>query len=263
LAGNVWEADVKISARIGTSLLILAFSCVLAAENVEKAQKKELEAQAKAIIAEAKSLERTGELVGARAKYAESQAMIETNDAADAIKHLDDEIHNRVKDVLSNSRKFYESRKYTEAVAALEEGAKFGASEATVSYNLALSYFQLGERSKAAENLNKSVQSTPDPKRKVKLKQLLTFFTTGENRDRASDKERIEQLNRMLESAGLDASLQDDQPDEEEESFSGADTPPTPVSFVYRTRWTQREFGFQRSCDFRPCELRRVEWTAH
>jgi tetratricopeptide (TPR) repeat protein len=230
LAGNVWEADVKISARIGTSLLILAFSCVVAAENVEKAQKKELEAQAKAIIAEAKSLERTGELVGARAKYAESQAMIETNDAADAIKHLDDEIHNRVKDVLSNSRKFYESRKYTEAVAALEEGAKFGASEATVSYNLALSYFQLGERSKAAENLNKSVQSTPDPKRKVKLKQLLTFFTTGENRDRASDKERIEQLNRMLESAGLDASLQDDQPDEEEEPFSGADTPATPVS---------------------------------
>jgi tetratricopeptide (TPR) repeat protein len=113
------------------------------------------------MIAEAKSLERTGELVGARAKYAESQAMIETNDAADAIKHLDDEIHNRVKDVLSNSRKFYESRKYTEAVAALEEGAKFGASEATVSYNLALSYFQLGERSKAAENLNKSYRARP------------------------------------------------------------------------------------------------------
>src|SRR5438270_8066553 len=211
------------------SIVLLSYS--LLAENVEKAQKKELEAQAKAIIAVAKTLERTGELVGARAKYAESQAMIETNDAADAIKHLDGEIHNRVKDALSNSRKLYDSRKFMEAVAALEEGAKFGASESTVSYNLALSYYQLGERSKAVENLNKSVQSMPDPKQKIKLRQLLTFFTTGENHDRVAEKDRIDQLNRMLESAGLDASLQDEQGAEVEESFSEADTPPVaPVS---------------------------------
>ena len=73
---------------IGTGILIFVLSCGLAAENAEKAQKKELEAQAKAIIVEAKSLEKSGELVEARTKYTESQAMIETNDAADAIKHL-------------------------------------------------------------------------------------------------------------------------------------------------------------------------------
>jgi tetratricopeptide (TPR) repeat protein len=113
----------------------------------------------------------------------------------------------------------------------LEEAAKFGASLSTVSYNLALSYYQLGERSRAVESLNKSVQSTPDPKQKVKLRQLLTFFTTGENRDRASDKDRIEQLNRMLDSAGLDASLQDEEGAEEEGSFSDAGTPSVaPVS---------------------------------
>ncbi len=41
----------------GTVLLMIASSCGLSAENLEKAQKKELETQAKAIIAEAKTLE--------------------------------------------------------------------------------------------------------------------------------------------------------------------------------------------------------------
>jgi len=64
--------------RSGTiAFLILALSCGLAAENLEKAQKKQLETQAKSIIVEAKSLEQSGRLAEARAKYAESQAMIE------------------------------------------------------------------------------------------------------------------------------------------------------------------------------------------
>ena len=55
--------------RSGTiAVLILAFSCGVAAENLEKAQKKQLEAQAKSIIAEAKTLEQSGRLAEARAK---------------------------------------------------------------------------------------------------------------------------------------------------------------------------------------------------
>ena len=60
-------------------------------QQVEKAQKKELEVQAKALIAEAKGLENSGQLVAARTKYTESQPLLEMNEAADAIKHLDDE----------------------------------------------------------------------------------------------------------------------------------------------------------------------------
>ena len=56
---------------ITTTLLVVALSCMLTAENLEKTQKKELEAQAKAAIAEAKSLEKSGHLVETRAKYAE------------------------------------------------------------------------------------------------------------------------------------------------------------------------------------------------
>ena len=225
---------MKTQKWTGTILLSFALCYAAAAENIEKTQKKELEAQAKAIIGEAKSLEKSGELVEARAKYAESQAMIETNDAADAIKHLDDQIHKRVKDALSNSRKLYEARKYKEAVAMLEEGAKLGAFEATVSYNLALCYHQLGERGKAVENLGKSIRGTPDPKENLKLKQLLTFFATGDNHAAATgnDKDRVDQLNRMLESVGLNASLEDELGAEPEESFSDSDSPASvaPVS---------------------------------
>src|SRR3954454_23862638 len=79
--------------RAGAIVFVVAISSVLAADNLEKTQKRELESQAKAIIAEAKSLEQSGQLANARAKYAESQAMIEMKEAAEAIKHLDDEIH--------------------------------------------------------------------------------------------------------------------------------------------------------------------------
>src|ERR1043166_200433 len=94
--------------------IVLAFflPLLLSAENLEKAEKKELEKQAKALISEAKSLEKSGDLVGARDKYTESQSLIEINEATDAIKRLDGEIKNRVKDALNDSRKLYESHRY-------------------------------------------------------------------------------------------------------------------------------------------------------
>ncbi len=44
----------------------------------------------------------------------------------------------------------------------MEEGAKLGESEATLSYNLALCYYRLGERNKAVENLTKAIRGAPD-----------------------------------------------------------------------------------------------------
>ena len=125
--------------KIWTVGLLMFVLCQgLAAENLEKAQKKELEAQAKVVIAEAKSLENSGQLAEARAKFAESQAMIEMKDAAEAIKHLDDEIHTRVKDALKQSHKLYEARKYKEAASLLGENTKLGDSEGALSSSLAL-----------------------------------------------------------------------------------------------------------------------------
>ncbi len=211
-----------------TIFLILALSSALAAaDNLEKTQKKELEAQVRTITAEAQGLQRTGRLAEARTKFAESQALIEMKDVAEAIKHLDEEIHKRVKDTLNESRKLYDARKFKEAAAALDEGMKFQAFQSVLAYDLALCHYQLGDRNKALEYLGKARAGTADPKQKQKLLQLGTFFTTGENALSANDadKNRINQVNRLSESVGVEASLED--LGGEESPLVEADTPTT------------------------------------
>jgi tetratricopeptide (TPR) repeat protein len=211
-----------------TLVAILLLSCgPLTAENLEKTQKKELESQAKAIIAEAKSMEKSGRLADARTKYVESQAMIEMKDAASAIKRLDEELHKRIKEELSRSRKSYEARKYKEAALALEEATKLGSFEGVLSVNLALCYYQLGDRDKAVENLDQAITDTPDPKKKQKLQELMTFLTIGENGKAAAEDEtkQIAQFNHLAELTGFDASLEDEEGAEEETAFSESDLP--------------------------------------
>jgi tetratricopeptide (TPR) repeat protein len=207
--------------------MLLLVCCPLVAENLEKTQKKELESQAKAIIAEAKSMEKSGQLSEARTKYVESQAMIEMKDAEAAIKRIDEEVHKRIKDALSQSHKLYEAHKYKEAALALEESTKLGSFEGVLSANLALCYYQLGDRDKAVENLDEAITDTPDPKKKQKLQELMTFMATGENGNAAAGDEtkQIAQFNRLAELAGFDASLEDEEGAEEETSFSESDLP--------------------------------------
>src|ERR1051325_8967740 len=100
--------------RTTTILPIFLLSCGLTAADLEKTQKKELEAQVKTMTGEAATLEKAGQLAEARIKYTDSQALIEVKQVTDAIKHLDEEIHKRVKDALSASHKLYELRKRSE-----------------------------------------------------------------------------------------------------------------------------------------------------
>lgn len=176
-----------------------------------KNQKKEFEAQVKVMTAEAQRLEKAGKLAEARTKYAESQALIEVKDVSEAIKHLDEEIHKRVKDALGNVRKSYETGKYKQAAASLEDGLKFEAFQPVIAYDLALCYYQLGEREKALEYLLKAKAGTGGPKQKQKLLQVITFFTTKENGAslKDADRERISRVNTLSESIGVDASLED------------------------------------------------------
>ncbi len=198
--------------RIKTILLIFFLCSGLAADNLEKAQKKELEAQVKTMTGEAERLERTGQLAEARAKYAESQALIEVKDVTDALKRLDEEIHKRVKDALNDSHKLYEVRKFKEAAAVLDVAMKLQAFQPVLAYNLALCHYQLGDRNQALEYLRKAKTGTVDPKQKQKLLQLQTFFTTGENglSVNDTDRDRIDRVNNLADSVGLEASLGDE-----------------------------------------------------
>ncbi|HMJ23239.1 MAG TPA: tetratricopeptide repeat protein [Terriglobales bacterium] len=208
--------------RTRTTLLMLLLCSGLAAEDQEKTQKKALEAQVKTMTAEAESLEKAGQLAEARIKYAESQALIEMKGVTDALKRLDEEIQKRVKNTLSDSRKLYELRKFKQAATALDEAMKLQAFQPVLAYDLALCYHQLGERDKALEYLGKAKSGTADPKQKQRLQQLLTFFTTEEIGLALSDsdRDRVIRVNRLAESIGLEASLEDEAG--EETSFSEA-----------------------------------------
>jgi tetratricopeptide (TPR) repeat protein len=217
------KSFVKGLMRTRIVVLILLCGSGLNAENLEKTQKKELEAQVKTIKAEAEGLEKSGQLAEARIKYAESQALIEVKEVTEAIKHLDDEIKKRVKDNLNESRKLYEARKFKEAATVLDAGMKLQAFQPVLAYNLALCYYQLGDRTQALEYLKKARSGTSDPKEKQKLSQLQTFFMTGENgltvNDR--DRERITRVNGLADNVGMEASLEDE--GGSDESFSASD----------------------------------------
>jgi tetratricopeptide (TPR) repeat protein len=240
-----WEQMRNFMRTITTIILAVALSCILAAENLEKTQKKELEAQAKALIAEAKNLEKSGQLPEAREKYAESQAMLDSKEATNAIKHIDDEIRKRVKDSLDSSRKLYESRKYKEAASMLDSNMRLGAMQGTLSYDLAISYYKLGERNKAIENLDTAISDTQDPKEKEKLRELLTYFSVGENGVSisantvgANTKDQVGRINTLIGNVGWETSLEDQNGEEGPEvSFaeSGTATPQAPSPVALKT----------------------------
>jgi tetratricopeptide (TPR) repeat protein len=222
-----------------TIALTFSLCSALLADNLEKTQKKQLEAQVKSMTGDAQKLEKAGQLAEARIKYAESQALIEMKDVTDALKRLDDAIQKRVKEALSKSHKLYESRNFKAAAAALEDAMKLQAFQPVLAYDLALCYHQLGDRGQALEYLRKATTGTIDPKEKQKLTQLLTFFTTGENwiTANASSKDRIVRVNQLSDSIGLEASLEDK--GGIEESFFEDDVPtassPIPVSLKTST----------------------------
>lgn len=221
------------------ALLLISCSAASFAENLEKAQKKQREVQAKFIIAEAKSLEKAGRLADARAKYAESQALIEMKEAAKAIKRLDDEMHKRTKNALNQARKLYEGHKYKEAVSTLEESAKLAGSSSVLSSDFALCYYRLGDRSKALEYLDRAVTETPDPKQKLKLQELMTFIITGENSGASSENQRkqISEFDRLTQEIGVEASLEEGESADNESSFSDTPVPQlvSETSFVATT----------------------------
>jgi len=194
------ESHSKQIRMLAKALSVIILLCIgVSAENLEKTQKKELEAEVKAITAEAAALEKSGQLAAARSKYAKSQALLEVKDVTEAIKHLDEEIRKRAKDSLSASHKLYDSHKFKEAALALDESMKLEAFQSILAYDLALCYYQLGEHTQALEYLGRANAGTGDPKKKQALSQLATFFTTGENRSSIndSDKNRIIRINQL------------------------------------------------------------------
>lgn len=201
-------------------------------DDQEKAQKKALEQQANELITEAKALEKSGQLLEARSRYISSQAFWENKDATDAIKHIDEAIHNRVKDALRQAHKLYDQGQFKSAAEALEQALKLGESTAILSYDLALCYQRTGDNAASLAYLDQAASASPDPKRRLKLLQLRTALVTGEQATALKDvdRTRIDNVNVLVDSIGFEASLDDGPPMlQREPEKSGS--PVVPASF--------------------------------
>lgn len=184
------------------------------ADDQEKAQKKVLEQQANELIKEAKGLEKSGQLIDARSRYVSSQAFWETKDAIQAIKHIDEEIHTRVKDALRQAHKLYDQGQFKPAADALESALKLGESTAILSYDLALCYQRTGDVAASLAYLDQAASACPDPKRRLKIQQLRSALVTGEQTIawKDADRGRIDNVNSLVDSIGFEASLEEGPP---------------------------------------------------
>ena len=197
-----------------TCALLLLTTAVSLADNQEKAEKKALDLQAKAFVKEAKDLEKAGNLLEARARYASSQAFTETKDSTEAIKRIDGEIRKRVKDTLHQARQLYDKGNFKQAAELLETAAKQGGASSAFSHNLALCYRRMGDTAASLGHLDQAVMGTPDPKRKMKLRQLRSALITGEQAAtlKNDERDRINKINQLIESIGFETSVDEAPP---------------------------------------------------
>src|SRR6185369_4766629 len=186
-------------------ILILTFAILLPvprvfADDQEKAQKKALEQQAEELIKEAKALENSGRLLEARSRYATSQAFWETKDATQAIKHIDEAIHNQVKDSLRQAHKLYDQGQFKPAADVLENASKLGESTAVLSYDQALCLHRSGDITTSLAYLDQAASASPDPKRRLKLQQLRSSMITGEKTSslKDADRDRVDTVNVLI-----------------------------------------------------------------
>jgi tetratricopeptide (TPR) repeat protein len=206
------KSAIAISLTLGLFFSLAA--PVALADDQEKAQKKALEQQADELIKEAKVLEKSGQLLEARSRYISSQAFWETKDAIQAIKHIDEEIHNRVKDSLRQAHKLYDQGQYKAAAETLEDASKLGESTAILSYDLALCYHRTGDTATSLAYLDQATSASPDPKRRLKLQQLRSSLVTGEQSIawKDADRGRIDSVNGLVDAIGFEASLDEGPP---------------------------------------------------
>lgn len=198
-------------------LAILGFAWLTPADDLQKSQKKKLESAAKALNDEAKSLEKSGKLVEARLKYAESLRYVELKEASQAISRLDETLKGNTKAALASAQKLFEAGKFREAAQALEDAWSMQTFRPVLAYDLALCYYQLGEHQKAADYLDQAIVGAGVPKVRSRLSQTRTVFITAETPQAPSDstKKQLEMFDHLAESLGNGSSAEDELGDEE------------------------------------------------
>ena len=141
--------------------------------------KKQLEAQAKQVVAEAQSLEQQGKLAEAKDKYIDAEGIVSTADAVTGISRINDEEKQQVESALADARRSYDAGKFSDSIEELQHALEIQPSNAALQYNLALCYLKLGDRANAATHLDYAISDTSKGKQQTELLELRSSVLMG------------------------------------------------------------------------------------
>jgi tetratricopeptide (TPR) repeat protein len=217
---------------------LLSFLVTPASANSEKDAKKEMEREARALIAEAQFLEKSGDLLLARAKYAQSEALFETKYASEGVKHIDKEIHKKIESYLAQAGKSFSGAQFGQGANFLEQGLLLRPAEPALLFDAALVSSRSGDNARTLEYLDRASAAVYKRQDKALIQQWYSITTTGESPAllKGNEIKHLTEFNTLVSKlseaitpaemrvAELD-SLDADAPDTSPQAHSGAKSP--------------------------------------
>jgi tetratricopeptide (TPR) repeat protein len=222
----------RTTGQVGLILFLTAFCPVLLAD-------KSGQNSVKAMLKDAKRLEKSGQLVEARKEYAQSQAFYPTKEAEKGIERVNSKLNDQVRKDLAQAAKLYAAGQFHDAAGTLEGELALETSTAIIQRDLALCAFRQGNSAKALELLGQAIAGTPDPKAREKLLELQGVMMTGETVPSLSkgNAQLLADFNRATFKLGAEATLDDPDPGSDpQQPGDPSDPQPQPQAKAARTK---------------------------
>jgi tetratricopeptide (TPR) repeat protein len=162
--------------------------------------KKDQEAHAKTLTAEAKTLEDKGELKEAEGKYVAAEAVISTGDGRSGLDRIRKAESKKFQGLMAEARTLYDSGKTSEALTKLKEAEPLAAGNPALNYNMALCFSKLGDRSNAVARMDATLATLPEKdKNRAQLEEVRSAMMTGEVPPvlTAEAKQRVDAFNQL------------------------------------------------------------------
>jgi len=154
---------VRVPFVLGLVFLLVSPIPWASAQNGES-DKKQLEAQAKQLIAEGQALEQQGKLPEALDRYVDAEGVFSTREALASIWRTREAENQKVNALLTATRHTYDEAKFGDCAAQLEEGLNIEPANPLVHYDLAACYAKLTDRGQALDHLDQSLGAVMKPK---------------------------------------------------------------------------------------------------
>jgi len=141
--------------------------------------KKQLETEAKQVVADAMVLEQKGSLSQARDRYVDAEGILSTGEALSAIQRINEKQKTQVEFLIVDAHRLYDEKKFLETLQPLRNGLDIQPANPVLHYDAALSYLRLNEREDAALHLNSAIGTLSNEKELADLFEQLSSVVMG------------------------------------------------------------------------------------